>query len=128
METFNEVFLFELEMLAERKHLSVQTVQRQLGLRSHMMSSIRDGLASNSDISYYYEKVLTESLNFDALDRFMVAFDFIMKNTTLEASSILRKGWTSPCGGCVVFCRAGPIFLMRSFFGTSTRPLVTYST
>lgn len=91
METFNEVFLFELDMLAERKHLSVQTVQRQLGLRSHMMSSIRDGLASTSDISYYYEKVLTESLIIDALDRFMVAFDFIMKKHHLRGKLDFAK-------------------------------------
>ena len=79
MESLTDILLFELELLAERLHLGVTTVQRRLGLRPYKMNAIRNHLAPMSDVKEYYEKVLTQKLVYDALDRFNVAFDFIMK-------------------------------------------------
>ena len=91
METLNEVFLFELEMLAERLHLSKTTVERRIGLRSSKMDAIKSHQAPMSDVKKYYEKVLSQKLVYDALDRFKIAFDFIMKRNRFKGRYDVAK-------------------------------------
>ena len=91
METLNEVFLFEFELLAERLHLSKETVGRRIGLRSSKMEAIKSHHAPMSDVKKYYEKVLTQKLVYDALDRFKVAFDFIMKRYRFKGRNYVAQ-------------------------------------
>lgn len=84
METLNEVFLFELDLLAERLHLSRFDVQDRIKLRSSKLEAIESHEAPMSDVVKYYERLLTMRLVYDAVERFKVALDFIMKKDHMK--------------------------------------------
>ena len=79
METLNEVFLFEFELLAERLQLSRVALQNRIKLRSSKLEAIKNHDVPMSDVVKYHERLLTIRLVYDAVERFKVALDFIIK-------------------------------------------------
>ena len=91
METLNELFFFELELLSEKKNLAQITLTRRLEISNVDIAAIRNNEYPEERVAYFYEKVLTENLLCDVMERFKVACDYVAREYHFKGYNFLMR-------------------------------------
>ena len=91
MAKLNELFLFELQLLMERKRWSLAKALNQLGTTMNTYRMIEDNTVNTNRLMKLYEYVITINMISDVVERLNIAFDYAMKISNVSSYKVLAR-------------------------------------
>ena len=91
MATLNELFLFELQLLMERKRWSLAKALNKLGTTMNTYQMIESNAVDKNRLLKLYEYVITINMIADVVERLNTAFEYAMSISTVSSYRVLAR-------------------------------------